>query len=92
MAEQAVETQEAPQLSLQDIATSVQIIDICSKRGGFEGTELETVGALRTRLVTFLNANRPQDEAAPEGAVPEVVAEAQTVGNESDDSDDSDDS
>ena len=53
MAEQAVETQEAPQLSLQDIATSVQVIDICSKRGGFEGVELETVGALRTRLVTF---------------------------------------
>ena len=24
------------QLSLQDIATMVQIIDICSKRGGFE--------------------------------------------------------
>ena len=88
MAEQAVETTEAPQLSLQDIATSVQVIDICSRRGGFEGQELETVGALRTRLVTFLNANRPQDEAAPEGAVPEVVAEAETVGNGSDESDD----
>ena len=89
MAEKAVETQEAPQLSLQDIATSVQVIDICSRRGGFEGQELETVGALRTRLVTFLNANRPQDEAAPEGAVPEVTEEAETVGNGSDDSDDS---
>ena len=88
MAEQAVETQEAPQLSLQDIATSVQVIDICSRRGGFEGQELETVGALRTRLVTFLNANRPKDEAAPEGAVPEVVAETETVGNGSDESDD----
>ena len=88
MAEQAVETQEAPQLSLQDIATSVQVIDICSRRGAFEGQELETVGALRTRLVTFLNANRPTDEAAPEGAVPEVTEEAETVGNGSDDSDD----
>ena len=88
MAEQAVETQEAPQLSLQDIATSVQVIDICSRRGAFEGQELETVGALRTRLVTFLNANRPTDEAAPEGAVPEVTEEAETVGN-GDDSDES---
>ena len=89
MAEQAVETTEAPQLSLQDIATSVQVIDICSRRGGFEGQELETVGALRTRLVTFLNANRPKDEAVPEGAVPEVVEEAESVGNGSTESDDS---
>ena len=89
MAEQAVETKEAPQLSLQDIATSVQVVDICSRRGAFEGVELETVGALRTRLVTFLNANRPSDEPAPEGAVPEVTEEAEAVGNGSDDSDDS---
>ena len=89
MAEQAVETTEAPQLSLQDIATSVQVIDICSRRGGFEGQKLETVGSLRTRLVTFLNAIRPKYEAAPEGAVPEVVEEAESVGNGSDDSDDS---
>ena len=46
---------EGVQLSLQDIATMVQIIDLCSKRGGFEGPELETVGALRTRVVAFLN-------------------------------------
>jgi len=85
----AVETQEAPQLSLQDIATSVQVVDICSRRGAFEGVELETVGALRTRLVKFINANRPADEPAPEGAVPEVNEEAETVGNGSDESDDS---
>ena len=84
MTEQAVENQEAPQLSLQDIATSVQIIDICSRRGGFEGAELETVGGLRNRLVSFLEANRPKDEPAPEGEVPEV--EAEVVGNESDES------
>ena len=89
MAEQAVETQEAPQLSLQDIATSVQVVDICSRRGAFEGVELETVGALRTRLVTFLKANQPSDEPAPEGAVPEATEEAETVGNGADESDDS---
>ena len=87
MAEQAVETQEAPQLSLQDIATSVQVIDICSRRGGFEGQELETVGALRNRLVTFLQANQQAGEDAPEGAVPE--ADVETVGNGSTESDDS---
>lgn len=64
-----VEGQENPQLSLQDIATMVQIIDIVSRRGGFEGTELEAVGGLRNRVVTFLNAAAPKGEQ-PQGAVP----------------------
>ena len=37
--------EEPVQLGLQDIATMVQIIDLCSKRGGFEGPELEAVGS-----------------------------------------------
>ena len=45
--------EETVQLSLQDIATMVQVIDICSKRGGFEGPELEAVGGLRN--VYFAN-------------------------------------
>ena len=66
---------EAAQLSLQDIATCVQIVDLCSKRGAFEGPELETVGGLRTRLATFLEANKPAEDATPEGEVPEAEAE-----------------
>jgi len=67
----AVETaEEAPQLSLQDIATMVQIIDVCSKRGGFEGQELEAVGSLRNRVVKFLNAAAPKDGEQPEGDLP----------------------
>ena len=60
------------QLSLQDIATMVQIIDICSKRGGFEGPELEAVGGLRNRIVSFLNAASKGAENVPEGEVPVV--------------------
>ena len=72
---------EGVQLSLQDIATMVQIIDLCSKRGGFEGPELETVGALRNRVVTFLNeASKGQE--TPEGEVP-VVEEATDDSTES---------
>ena len=51
-----VEEQQAPQLGLRDIATMVNLIDLVSRRGGFEGPELETVGGLRTRIVEFLNA------------------------------------
>jgi len=62
---------EGVQLSLQDIATMVQIIDLCSKRGGFEGPELEAVGGLRSRVVAFLNeASNQQGQDAPEGEVP----------------------
>ena len=64
--------EEKPQLSLQDLATVVQIIDICSKRGGFEGPELEAVGGLRSRVVAFVNASAPKEGEAPEGAVPTV--------------------
>ena len=67
-----VPAEEAVQLNLQDIATMVQIIDICSKRGGFEGPELEAVGGLRTRVVKFLEAAAPKGEEQPEGIVPEV--------------------
>ena len=68
----APEGGEQPQLSLQDLATVVQIIDICSRRGGFEGQELEAVGGLRNRVVAFVNASAPQDGEAPQGSVPTV--------------------
>jgi hypothetical protein len=70
---------EPVQLSLQDIATMVQIIDICSKRGGFEGPEMEAVGSLRTRTVKFLEANQPKGEQAPEGTVPQEEPVVETV-------------
>ena len=77
----AVETQAAEpvQLSLADIQAVVQIIDICSKRGAFEGAELESIGGLRGRVVGFLEANLPKEgeEAAPAPeAAPAVEEEA----------------
>ena len=68
---------QAQGLSLQDIATAVQIIDICSRRGGFEGPELASVGGLRERFVSFVQANAPNDEPAPEGSVPETDADSE---------------
>tara|TARA_R110002095_G_scaffold67909_3_gene57809 strand:+ start:1059 stop:1325 length:267 start_codon:yes stop_codon:yes gene_type:complete len=72
--EQVEQTEaEAPNLSLQDIATMVQIIDICTKRGAFEGQELEMVGGTRNRVAKFLDAAAPKEEdgaEAVEGAEP----------------------
>tara|TARA_B100001964_G_C13845491_1_gene427798 strand:- start:177 stop:419 length:243 start_codon:yes stop_codon:yes gene_type:complete len=64
---------EAPQLSLHDIASTVKIIDVVSKRGAFEGGEMADVGAVRNRLVAFLEATQPaeEEEETPEEETPE---------------------
>jgi hypothetical protein len=63
-----------PQLGLNDLAAVVQMIDVCSKRGAFEGPELASVGDLRTRFVEFLKANQPKDQApAPAAGGVETV-------------------
>ena len=77
---EVAEAAEAPSLSLQDMATVVQIVDLCSERGAFKGVELEAVGAVRNRLVRFLQAAAPAE--APEGEVPaaeEATAEEEAA-------------
>ena len=59
-------------INLQDMATVVQIIDIASRRGAFEGRELQGVGMLRNKIEAFLQAQTRQ----PEGNMPmEAVAD-----------------
>lgn len=58
------------QLTLNDIAAAVQIIDIVSARGAFRGEELSQVGALRDKYAAFL-------KAAQEAAEAEVAQEEQ---------------
>lgn len=62
--------QEPVSLSLQDIATVVQMIDVVSRRGGIEGRELAGIGMLRNKFEMFLQQNAPQGET-PEGTLPE---------------------
>lgn len=61
-----VETQAQPEITLGDFIMVVKLIDICSKRGAFEGTELKDVGILRGRLAEFIEANKPADEPESE--------------------------
>lgn len=63
-----------PSLGIQDLAAMVQVIDVCSKRGAFEGPELESVGVLRGRLVKFIEANKPPEEEKPAEATEEPAA------------------
>ena len=41
-------------IDYNDVAGMVQLIDVCSKRGAFEGSELQMVGQLRTKLAGIL--------------------------------------
>ena len=63
------EQQEQINLSLQDIATVVQMIDVVSRRGGIAGNELAGIGMLRNKFEMFLQQNAPQGEA-PQGGLP----------------------
>lgn len=74
MSEEVQETQAS--VTLNDFVGMIQVIDICSKRGAFEGAELKDVGVLRSRLAEFVAANAPaksEDEGEQEA---EVEAEA----------------
>ena len=75
MANETDQQPEAPQLSLHDIASTVKIIDVVSKRGAFEGAEMADVGTLRNRLVAFLEATQPAEEAEEEETPEEETPE-----------------
>lgn len=51
-----------PDVSLNDFIVMVKLIDICSKRGAFEGAELKDVGTLRGRLSEFVEYHKPKEE------------------------------
>ena len=79
-----VEAPEGVQLGLNDIATMVQIIDLVSRRGGFEGPELEAIGGLRSRIVAFLQAaQEAQGQENVQGDLPveEVNDEVEAEGS-----------
>jgi hypothetical protein len=63
--------QEPVSVSLADIASLVQIIDIVSLRGGIQGNEMANVGMLRNKLELFLKQNdvKTQEDAQREAKV-----------------------
>lgn len=53
----AAPEQQAPGLSLQDLLTVVQTIQVVSQRGAIKADEMELVGGVYTRLIAFLQAS-----------------------------------
>lgn len=53
-------------ITINDLASAVRIIDAVTARGAIRGEEMSQVGALRDKLVAFINA--AQAAQAPESA------------------------
>ena len=62
------EAQQPESISLQDLQTLLQIVDLSSQRGAFRGAEMTQVGAIFDKLNTFLTYVAEQQAAAEEGA------------------------
>lgn len=48
-------------INFNDLSTVLQLIDVVSTRGGFQGNELAGVGMLRNKIEAFLRQNAPQN-------------------------------
>ena len=49
-------------INLGDLSTVLQIIDVVSQRGGFQGQELAGIGMLRNKIEAFLRQKGPQQD------------------------------
>jgi hypothetical protein len=57
---------EPANLTMADLQSLAQIIDVASKRGAFQAQELSQVGATYDKLTGFLRSVAAQQEAAKE--------------------------
>lgn len=63
-------TNQVSSLGLNDLALMANIIQVTSERGAIKANEMEAVGALYKKLVTFVNANMPQNEKSETATQP----------------------
>ena len=63
---QTNEEAEVVQLTIQDIVLAANIIDLATQRGAFKAAEAGQVGAAFNKMVAFVKANTPEEEATSE--------------------------
>ena len=56
-------TTEKINISINDIASCLNIIDVVSQRGAIKGSELTSVGLLRDKFALFIEQNKPPEES-----------------------------
>ena len=72
---------EVKNISIQDIAGVISIIDVCSSRGAFRGEELAGVGRLRESFLAEGKAQQPESVAAPDAVDAPVEAQPEEDSN-----------
>tara|TARA_Y100000004_G_scaffold127265_1_gene143274 strand:- start:2655 stop:2942 length:288 start_codon:yes stop_codon:yes gene_type:complete len=76
------ETDNKPEITLNDFAAILRIVDVASRRGAFEGKELSSVGNVRDKVEAFLSFYAPKQDGEGEEAAPEEApAEEPTIEN-----------
>jgi hypothetical protein len=68
---------QVPGLSLQDLLTVVQTIQVVSQRGAIRADEMAVVGGVYTRLVAFLQASGALNSADAETPADQDQASAE---------------
>jgi len=61
---------EAPNVTVNDLANVYAIIDLASKRGAFQASELSAVGSVANKVKAFVDHIQAQSAAAQEAEAP----------------------
>lgn len=64
-------------ITLGDLSTVLQLIDVVSTRGGFQGNEMAGVGMLRNKIEAYLRQNAPQQDQGVAEREVDVAAPAE---------------
>jgi hypothetical protein len=74
-------TNDSTQITIADLDTLKNIVDLASTRGAFRGAELTQVGVIYDKLTQFLDAVIAQAKAQEEANQSADTAETQSQGD-----------
>jgi hypothetical protein len=67
----------APAVTVNDLANAYAVIDLASKRGAFQASELSAVGAVANKIKAFVDYIAAQQAPAEGEAAAEATTEAE---------------
>jgi len=75
-------TTQPTQITIADLDTLKNVVDLASSRGAFRGAELTQVGAIYDKLTAFLNGVIAQAQAQQEADAQAAAGSADTESTE----------